>query len=88
MVFSIVVTAVGNQLVITHPTGRMRLAWAIVMLGGPALFLVARTGLEYTVFARVSWDRPAGVLLLATLMLLASPLLAAVSTAAPSGGSS
>jgi low temperature requirement protein LtrA len=89
IVFSIVVTAVGNQLVITHPSGRTPLAWAVVVLGGPALFLVARAGFEYTVFARVSWHRPVGVLLLAALtplMHLASPLLAAVTAAAVLAG--
>jgi low temperature requirement protein LtrA len=85
MVFSIVVTAVGNQLVISHPSGRTQLAWAVVVLGGPALFLVARAGFEYTVFARVSWYRTVGVLLLAALTRLtlpASPLLAAVAATA------
>jgi low temperature requirement protein LtrA len=77
MVFSIVVTAVGDQLVITHPSGPTQLAWAMVILGGPALFLVARAGFEYTVFTRVSWYRPVGVLVLAALtplMHLASAL--------------
>jgi low temperature requirement protein LtrA len=89
MVFSIVVTAVGNQLTITHPSGRTQPAWAVVILGGPALFLVARAGLEYTVFARVSWYRPVGVLVLATLTPLihfAPPLLAAAAAAAVLGG--
>lgn len=81
MVFSIVVVAVGDQLVITHPSGLTQPAWAVVMLGGPALFLVARTGFEYTVFARMSWYRPVGVLVLAALtplMLRASPSLTLV----------
>jgi low temperature requirement protein LtrA len=89
MVFSIVVTAVGNQLVITHASGRTHLAWAMVILGGPALFLVARAGLEYIVFARVSWYRPVGILVLAALtplMHLAPPLLAAVAAAAVLAG--
>jgi low temperature requirement protein LtrA len=89
MVFGIVVTAVGNHLVITHPSGRTAPAWATAMLGGPALFLAARAGFEYTVFARVSWHRPVGVLLLAALtplMVLASPLLAAVAAAAVLAG--
>ena len=81
MVFSIVVAAVGDQLVITHPSGRTPPAWAVVILGGPALFLVARAGFEYTVFARVSWYRPVGVLTLAALAPLtrrASPSLTLV----------
>lgn len=89
MVFGIVVTAVGNQLVITHPSGRTAPAWAVVILGGPALFLAARAGFEYIVFARVSWYRPVGVLLLAALtplMLLAPSLLAAGVAAAVLAG--
>jgi low temperature requirement protein LtrA len=85
MVFGIVVTAVGDQLVITHPSGRTPLAWVIVILGGPAVFLAARAGLDYTVFARRSWYRPVGALLLAALIpltLLAPPLLAASASAA------
>ena len=80
MVAGIVVTAVGNELVIAHPAGRTTLAAALVILGGPALFLTGRAGFEYLVFARVSWDRPVGVLVLAVLtpvMLLASMLVAA-----------
>ncbi len=85
IVFTIVVTAVGNQLVITHPSGRTPPAWAVVVLGGPALFLLARAGFEYTVFARVSPSRLVGVLLLAALtplMHLASPMLAALAATA------
>jgi low temperature requirement protein LtrA len=89
MVFGIVVTAVGNHLVITHPSGRTQLAWAMVILGGPALFLIARTGLDYTVFARVSWVRPVEILLLAALVPLmpfASPLIAAIAASAVLAG--
>jgi low temperature requirement protein LtrA len=81
MVYSIVVIAVGSYSVISHPSGPVPPAWVTVILGGPALFLIAREGFEYTVFARVSWDRLVGILLLAALaplMLLASPLIAAI----------
>jgi low temperature requirement protein LtrA len=84
MVAGIVVTAVGAELVVAHPSGRTPPAWAIVILGGPALFLAGRAGFEYTVFARVSWTRPTGVLVLAALTaaaLLAYPLLAAIAAA-------
>jgi low temperature requirement protein LtrA len=65
MVAGIVVTAVGQELVIAHPLGHTRAAWATVFLGGPALFLAGRALLEYAVFARVSRDRPIGLLALA-----------------------
>lgn len=84
MVAGIVVTAVGNELVIAHPTGRTPVAWAVVLLGGPALYVAGRAGFEYTIFARMSWNRPVGVLLLTALIPLAvraSPVAAAIAAA-------
>ena len=81
MVAGVVVTAVGYELVIGHPFGHTQPAWIAVILGGPALFLAGRALFEYAVFARVSWDRPIGVLVLAALapaMLLVPPLLVAI----------
>jgi low temperature requirement protein LtrA len=71
MVAGLVITAVGDQLVIVHPSPTTPPTWAVVILGGPALFLVGRCGTEYLVFARVSADRIIGVLVLATLTLVA-----------------
>jgi low temperature requirement protein LtrA len=85
MVGGIVVTAVGNELVIAHPSGRTPVAWAVVILGGPALYVAGRAGFEYTVFARVSRDRLVGALVLVALIpvaLLAAPLLSAIAAAA------
>jgi low temperature requirement protein LtrA len=85
MVAGVVVTAVGDDLVIAHPLGRTPTAWAIVVLGGPLLFLAGRAGFEYTVFARVSWDRPIGALALAAVTPVAlhvPPLLTATAAAA------
>lgn len=89
MIAGIVVTAAGDELVIAHPSGDTALASVIVILGGPALFLAARGGLEYTVFARVSWTRPIGVLVLAALTpvtLRVPPLLAATAAMAVLAG--
>jgi low temperature requirement protein LtrA len=89
MVAGVVVTAVGAKLVIAHPAGHTRSAWTAVILGGPALFLAGRARFEYAVFARVSWDRPIGLLMLACLtpvMLLVPPLMAAVSATAVLAG--
>jgi low temperature requirement protein LtrA len=85
MVAGVVVTAVGNEVVIAHPGGRTAATWAIVILGGPALYVVGRAGFEYTIFARVSRNRPIGVLVLVALVpvaLVASPLLTAIAAAA------
>jgi low temperature requirement protein LtrA len=80
MVAGVVVTAVGQELVIAHPLGRTRPAWTTVILGGPALFLAGRALFEYAVFARVSRDRPVGLLALTAAVpvsLHLPPLLAA-----------
>ena len=84
MIAGVVVTAVGDDLVIAHPFGRTPAAYAGAVLGGPLLFLAGRAGFEYTVFARVSWDRPIGALALAALFpvsLHVPPLLATTAAA-------
>jgi low temperature requirement protein LtrA len=84
MVAGTVVIAVGDELVIAHPLGNTQLAWVAVILGGPALFLTGRAMLEYAVFARVSRNRPIGLLVLAAMapaVLLLPPLLAATAAA-------
>jgi low temperature requirement protein LtrA len=84
MVSGLVAISAGDQLVITHPAGRIPPAWIAVILGGPVLFLAGRAILEYAVFSRVSWDRVIGVLVLAAVspaMIFASPLLAALTAA-------
>jgi low temperature requirement protein LtrA len=85
MVAGIVVAAVGQELVIAHPLGQTQPAWTTVILGGPALFLAGRALFEYTVFARVSRDRPIGLLALAAaapMTLHLPPLLAATAATA------
>jgi low temperature requirement protein LtrA len=57
--------AVTSQLVVMRPFGETPPAWAAVILGGPALFLVGRGVLDYTVFGRISRSRLAGLVLLA-----------------------
>ncbi|MEN3611589.1 low temperature requirement protein A [Plantactinospora sp. ZYX-F-223] len=74
MVAGIVGTSVASQLVIRQPFGDTPPALAAVILGGPALFLVGRALLDYTVFAHVNRARLVGLLLLAGLAA-ATPLL-------------
>jgi low temperature requirement protein LtrA len=57
--------AVTSHLVVTRPFGETPPSWAAVILGGPALFLVGRGVLDYTVFGRISRSRLAGLVLLA-----------------------
>ncbi|HTU73870.1 MAG TPA: low temperature requirement protein A [Trebonia sp.] len=81
MVAGIVVTAVGDQLFIAQPFGRTPLAWVLVILGGPVIFLAGRTGFAYVVFAKIFWHCLAAAAVLAAaipLALVAPPLVAAV----------
>ncbi len=67
MVAGVVTTAAGFDLVLHEPDGRTPPAWAALILGGPALFLVGRSIFEYEVFSRVSPSRPGGLLALVTV---------------------
>ncbi len=65
MAGGIILSAVGDKIVIAHPMAHDGLAWTLVITGGPALFLVGRAGLDYATFSRVSRSRLAGIVLLA-----------------------
>ncbi|MEU3453444.1 low temperature requirement protein A [Micromonospora sp. NPDC006766] len=67
MVIGVSLSAVGDTLIIAHPTGHSTWASVTVIFGGPVLFLIGRSMLDYVAFSRVSWSRPIGVLLLAAL---------------------
>jgi low temperature requirement protein LtrA len=80
MVSGVVLTSVGYEAFIDHPTGHTPISWLLVILGGPALFLAGRIRFEHTVYAGVSPTRPIGLIVLAVLLaplLLTPPLVAA-----------
>ena len=71
LVAGIIVAAVGDELVLAHPTGHTDFKTAATSLGGPALYLVGNL-----MFKRTTADRPAlshlvGLILLAGLVPLA-----------------
>jgi low temperature requirement protein LtrA len=78
MVIGIVLTTVANELTIDHPFGDPHLAWTVVLVVGPAVFLLGRGLFEQTVFGRMSRARLAGFVLILLLFPLAQlvPLLA------------
>ncbi|SIM84494.1 low temperature requirement protein A [Micromonospora cremea] len=81
MVAGIGGAAVTGTLVVDRPFGETPPSWAVVILGGPALFLLGRGVLDYTVFGRVSRSRLAGLVLLggvAPVTYLLPPLVVAL----------
>ncbi|WP_435207663.1 low temperature requirement protein A [Micromonospora sp. bgisy143] len=71
IVLSVLLASVGYELVIDDPFGAPRPTWLLFVVGGPALFLVARLRLEYEVFGRISRSRLLGLVVL----LLVTPAL-------------
>ena len=84
MVAGIIVTAVGDELVIAHPGGHASVATTTTVLLGPALFLAGHALFKRMVFGRLSVSRLLAIATLAVLWPLGpslSPLLlAAVAT--------
>ncbi|MEU5529656.1 low temperature requirement protein A [Micromonospora chersina] len=83
MILGIVATAIGHEIVQTHPVNHSYPTWLIMILGGPACYLTGRGALERAVFSRASAHRWIGALalLLAVVPLTAAPPLAAAITA-------
>jgi low temperature requirement protein LtrA len=85
MIGGLVVTSVGDALVIDHPLGHPRTAATITILGGPALFLAGRYLLAYIVFTNVDRSRVIGLLAVVCLlppMLFLPPLVVTISAGA------
>lgn len=74
LVGGIIVTAVGNELVIAHPHGHMDLAELIVMAGAPILYLVGNGLYKRVVYGVFPFSHIVGVLAAAALLVLASRL--------------
>ena len=78
MVTGIIVTAVGDELVIAHPLGHADPATVATVLGGPALFIAGHALFKFTVFGVVSVPRLVAIALIGAFVPLAmslSPLL-------------
>ena len=70
MVAGIIVTAVGDELVIAHPSGHADPAEVATILGGPALFLLGHALFKLSAFKRVSVSRLVAIGGLALLWLV------------------
>ncbi|MGW5669325.1 low temperature requirement protein A [Micromonospora sp. NPDC003776] len=85
MVLGIVAIAAGSEDVLAHPGGQTRAAWIVVILGGPAVFLLGRIRLERIVFNRLAVRRLVGIGALALLgppLAFGPPLFAAAAAVA------
>jgi low temperature requirement protein LtrA len=71
MVAGIIVTAVGDELTIAHPTGHTDAATAVTVLGGPALFLAGHALFKWALFGHVSVSRALAIIVLAALLPIA-----------------
>ena len=85
LVAGIIVTAVGDELVLAHPTGEMGLMTALAILGGPAIYLLGAALFKYSMFGVVSVPRLGGAFALCALILAAPsrpPVALSVATTA------
>jgi low temperature requirement protein LtrA len=81
MVAGIIVTAVGDELVIAHPGGHASMTTTTTVLLGPALFLAGHALFKRVVFGRLSVPRLLAIVALAGLWPVGpavSPLLLAL----------
>ncbi|MBQ1018947.1 low temperature requirement protein A [Micromonospora sp. D93] len=77
MIAGLVVTAVGAELSIAHPLRTGDTTEALVILSGPALFLMGRILFSAAIHRRLSWPRVAALFVLGgAAALLRLPLLA------------
>lgn len=84
MVGGVIASAVGSQLVIAQPFEAGPWPWAVVILGGPALFIIGRSRFEYEVFGGVSPSRIvvlAGLVVLYPVLFRLPPLVALLAVA-------
>jgi low temperature requirement protein LtrA len=68
MVAGIIVTTVGDELTITHPSGHSGVATIATVLGGPALFLAEHALFKRAMFGMLSVQRLVAIVALAALV--------------------
>jgi low temperature requirement protein LtrA len=72
IIAGIIMTAVGDELVIAHPADQLHMAGALVTLGGPALYLLGLMAFEASIGRPQGWRRAAAVLVLVVAIPLAA----------------
>jgi len=84
MVLALIAIAVGDELAIAHPDDDVTLGFAILVFGGPALFLCSQVLFLRRVLGRTLWSRLAAVAALAVLAIAVAPLTLIAAIAASS----
>ena len=62
LVAGIILAAVGDELVIAHPTDELPAAELAIVVGGPILYLLSHVAIRYRMTGGTGWKRPAGAL--------------------------
>lgn len=83
MVAGIILAAVGDERVLAHPTGDTSVGVALVILGGPAVFLAGHWFFKRAIAGHFVVPHPVGIALLA-LLFIAYPLLSPIALSAAS----
>lgn len=89
MVAGIVVTAASFEIMLHDPLGETGWGMLLILLGGPALFVLGRARFEYEVFGRVSRSRVIALALLVALspaMILLPPVAIGAAATVVLGG--
>jgi len=82
MVAGIIVTSVGDELTLTHPTGHAETAAIATIVGGPALFLAGHLLFKGVTFGHYALSRPVALVVVAGLAAVGSHLAPLVLSAA------
>jgi low temperature requirement protein LtrA len=67
LVAGVIISAVANELVIAHPDGHMATKYLVVLIAGPAVYLLGNAIYKKIVYGRFSVSHVAGLLALAVL---------------------
>jgi low temperature requirement protein LtrA len=78
IIAGILLTAVGDELVIAHPREELATAELITVVAGPALYLLAQAGLRLRMTGRISGRRVVGALACAVVGLVGTAVSALV----------
>jgi low temperature requirement protein LtrA len=83
IVAGIIVSAVGDELTLAHPSGHVDWSAALVLVGGPGLFLLGAALFKLAVFGLWPWPRLVGLAAFVALLAVATsltPLLLSIAT--------